>query len=76
MSVHVLSYVPEESIATLRQIFPKATTLLTDLNEARPLIRTYLTVKTPNGGQLISGVGDSAATLDFVSEDFVRRFAL
>jgi hypothetical protein len=33
-------------------------------------------VKTPNGRHQISGLVDCAATLDFVSEDFVRRFAL
>jgi hypothetical protein len=55
---------------------PLATTLLTDLTEARPLMRTELTVKTPDGGHRISDLVDCAATLDFVSEDFVRRFAL
>jgi hypothetical protein len=35
-----------------------------------------MTVKTPNGGQLISGLVHCAATRYFVSEDFVRRFAL
>jgi hypothetical protein len=34
------------------------------------------TAKTPNGGHIISGLVDCAATLDFVYEDFVRRFAL
>jgi hypothetical protein len=33
-------------------------------------------VQTPYGGHHISGLVDCAATLDFVSEDFVRRFAL
>jgi hypothetical protein len=33
-------------------------------------------VKTPNGGHQISGLVDCAATLDFVYDDFVRRFAL
>jgi hypothetical protein len=33
-------------------------------------------VKTPDGGHQISGLVDCAATLDFVFEDFVRRFAL
>jgi hypothetical protein len=33
-------------------------------------------VKTLGGRPLISGLLDCAATLDFVSEDFVRRFAL
>jgi predicted aspartyl protease len=49
---------------------------MADLTEARPLIRTELTVKTPDGGHQISGLVDCAATLDFVYEDFVRRFAL
>jgi hypothetical protein len=75
-SVLVPRDVPEESIATLRQFSTEATALLTDLIEARPLIRTELIVKTPNGGQLISRLVYCAATLDFVSHDFVRRFAL
>jgi hypothetical protein len=50
--------------------------MLTDLIEARPSIRTELLVKTHNGGQLISGLVDCAATLDFVFEDFVRRFVV
>jgi hypothetical protein len=33
-------------------------------------------MKTLDGGHLITGLVDCAATLDFVSEDFVRRFAL
>jgi hypothetical protein len=33
-------------------------------------------VKTPDGGHQISGLVDCAWTLDFLSEDFVRRFAL
>jgi hypothetical protein len=66
----------EPSIATVRQFSSPATTLLTDLTEARPLIRTKLTVKTLDGGHQISGLVDCAATLDFVSQDFVRRFAL
>jgi hypothetical protein len=37
----------EESIATLQQFPPKATALLTDLTEARPLVRIELTLKTP-----------------------------
>jgi hypothetical protein len=75
-SVHVPSDEAEPSIATLQQFSSPATTLRTDITEARPLIRTELTVKTPNGGHQISGLVDCAATLDFVSEDFVRRFAL
>jgi hypothetical protein len=65
-----------ESIATLQQFISPPTALLTDLTEARPLIRTELTVKTRDGGHQIFGLVDCAATLDFVSEDSVRRFAL
>jgi hypothetical protein len=75
-SVHVPPNVPEESIATLRQFSSEATAMLTDLIEVRPLIRNELTLKTPNGGWLIYGLVDCAATLHFVFEDFVRRFAL
>jgi hypothetical protein len=50
--------------------------MLTDLTEAKPLFRIEMAVETPNGGQLISGLVNCAATLDFVSKDFVRRFAL
>jgi hypothetical protein len=75
-SVHVLPVDTEWSVATLQQFSSTATALLTDLTEARPLIRNELTVKTPNGGQLISGVVDGAAILDFVSDDFLSRFAL
>jgi hypothetical protein len=32
-------------------------------------------VKTPDGGHQISGLVDCATTLDFICEDFVRRFA-
>jgi hypothetical protein len=64
------------SIATLQQLSPPTTALLTDLTEAGPLIRAELTVKTLDGEHQISGLVDCAATLDFVSEDFVRRFAL
>jgi hypothetical protein len=39
-SVHVPPVDTEESIATLQQFFSTATALLTDLTEARPLIRT------------------------------------
>jgi hypothetical protein len=35
-----------------------------------------MTVIILDGGQLISGLVDCAATLDFLSEDIVRRFAL
>jgi hypothetical protein len=40
------------------------------------LIRTELTVKTPDGGHHIIGLVDCVANLDFVFKDFVRRFAL
>jgi hypothetical protein len=76
----------EESIATIQQFSTLATTLLTHLTEAHPLIRTNgerfirtngeLTVKTFDGGHQVTALVDCAATLDFVSEDFVRRFAL
>jgi hypothetical protein len=76
ISVHVPSVDTEASIATLQQFSPPATTLLTDLTEARPLIRTEVTMKTPYGGHQLFGLVDCAATLDFVSKDFVRRLAL
>jgi hypothetical protein len=76
ISVHVPPVDTEESIATLQQFSPPTTTLLIDLTEARPLIRTELAVKTPDGGHQISGLVDCAAALDFVSENIVRRFAL
>jgi hypothetical protein len=68
--------IPDESIATLRQFSPEATTRLTDLTEARPLIRTEPTVITPYGGQQLFGLVDYVAALDFVSEDFVGHLAL
>jgi hypothetical protein len=58
-----------ESIAALLQFSLKAAALLTDLAEARPLILTKLVVKVHDGEQLICGLVDCAATLDFVSED-------
>jgi hypothetical protein len=61
-SVHVPSVDTEESIDTLHQFSLTATTLLTDLTEARPLIRTELTVKNPDGGHQINGLVDCAAT--------------
>jgi hypothetical protein len=76
ISVHVPPVDTEESIATLQQFSPPATTLVIDLTESRPLIRTELTVKTHDGGHQISGLVDCAATLDIVFEHFVRRFAL
>jgi hypothetical protein len=76
ISVHVPLVDAEESIATLQQFSPPATSLLTDLTEARPLIRTELTVKTHDGGHHITSLVVCPTTLDFVSEDFVRRFAL
>jgi hypothetical protein len=45
--------------------------MLTDLAEARPLIRAELNLETPNGGHVISGL-----VVEFVSEDFMRRFSL
>jgi predicted lipase len=75
-SVQVPHVDTEESIATLQQFSSTTTIFLTNLTEARPLIRTELTVKTLDGEHLISGLLDCAATLDFVYEDFVRRFAL
>jgi hypothetical protein len=66
ISVHVPHVDAEESIATLQQFSLPATTLLTDITEARPLIRTELTVKTNDGGHQIIGLVDCAATLDFV----------
>jgi hypothetical protein len=67
LSVHVPPLEAEESNATLKHFSPRATALLNDLTEARPLIRTELTVKTPEGRHHISGLVDCAATLDFVS---------
>jgi hypothetical protein len=55
----------------MKQFSRKAATLLTDLTEARPLVRTELTVKTPYGGKLFSRLVDCAATLDFMSGNFV-----
>jgi hypothetical protein len=75
-SVLVPPNVPEESIATVRHFSPEATARLMDLTEARPLIRIEMTVKTPTGGHLISLLVGIVATLDFVSEDFARRFDL
>jgi hypothetical protein len=75
-SVLVPPNVPEESIATVRHFSPEAPARSMDLTEARPLIRIEMTVKTPNGGHLISGLVCIVATLDFVSEDFARRFDL
>jgi hypothetical protein len=75
-SVDVPHVDTEESIATLQQFSSTATAVLTNLIEARPLTRTELIVKSHDGGHLISGLVDCATTLDFVSEEFVRRFAL
>jgi hypothetical protein len=66
----------EESIPTLTHFSSIVTALLTDLTEARPLIRIEVTMKTLDGGYLVTGLVECAATLDFVSEDCVRRFAL
>jgi hypothetical protein len=51
-----------------------AAAMLNDLSEARPLTRAELKVKTRDGEKQISGLVDCAATLDFMSEAFVRRF--
>jgi hypothetical protein len=66
----------EESIATLPQFSSIPTVLLTNHTEARPLIRIELTMKTHDGGQLVTGLVDCVATRDFVFEDFARCFAL
>jgi hypothetical protein len=50
--------------------------MLTNLTQARALIRTALKVKTHDGRQQISGLVYCNATLDFVSKYFVRRFSL
>jgi hypothetical protein len=50
--------------------------LLTDLTEARPLIRTELNAKTLDGGQRIAGLVNCVAAAGFLSKDFVRRFFL
>jgi hypothetical protein len=57
----------EEFIATLTQFSSTTTALLTDLTEARPLMRIELIVKTHAGGQFVIGLVECAATLDFVS---------
>jgi hypothetical protein len=75
-SVRVLLDDTEESIATLPQFSSRATALLTDLTEAWPLIRTELTVKTHDGGKLITRLVECAATFDFVSKDLIIYFAL
>jgi hypothetical protein len=74
--VHVSPNDHVKTIAAARHFPLEATTLLTDLAEARPLIRTELNVKTHDRRQQISGLVDCGATLDFVSKDFVRRFTL
>jgi hypothetical protein len=65
-SVDVPPCEPTASIVTLRQFSLDATALLTDLIEARPVILTEVNVKTHDGGQLISGLVDCDATLDFL----------
>jgi hypothetical protein len=65
-----------KTLAMLQQFSSKSAVVFPDLTEARPLIRNEQTMKNPHGGHLISGLVDCAATLDFVSEDFVRRFTL
>jgi hypothetical protein len=54
-SVHVPPGDAEQSIATLRQLSPPPTALLTDLTKARPLIRAEMIVKTHDSGHQISG---------------------
>jgi hypothetical protein len=44
----------EESISALRQFSPEATAMFMDLTEARSLVRTEVTVKTHNGGQVLT----------------------
>jgi hypothetical protein len=66
-SVHVPLIDTEESTATLQHFPPPTTSLLTDLTEARPVIRTELIVKTLHGGHQIFGLVECAATLDTVS---------
>jgi hypothetical protein len=60
----------------LRHFSPETRALLTDLTEASPFSRTEMAVKSPNGGNLIPLLVNYVATLDFVSQDFVRRFFL
>jgi hypothetical protein len=74
-SIHVSLDALEGSIATPREFPPEATALLTDLTEARPLIRTEQVVKTLDGEHLVFGLVDCAATLDFVSKDFLIGFS-
>jgi hypothetical protein len=75
-SVHVQQDEPTPPIVTLRQLSPDASTVLTDLTKARPLIRTEMNVKSHDGGQLIFELADCTSTLDFVSKDFEIRFSL
>jgi hypothetical protein len=62
---------PTASIATLRQFYSDATSQLNDLTEVRPLIQAELSMKTLDGGQIISGLLDLATILDIVPEDFL-----
>jgi hypothetical protein len=66
----------KESTAMLPQFSSTVSALFADLTEARPLIRRELTVKTPNGGQLVTCLVDCAVTFDLVFGDFVRRLAM
>jgi hypothetical protein len=75
-SLHVPLDEPTTSIDTLRQFPSDATDPLTDRTEARPLIRTELNVTTFDGRQLFFCLVECAATLYFVSHDFVRRLSL
>jgi hypothetical protein len=71
-SVYVPPNVPTNSVATLRHFSPDAFAMLTDLTEARPLVRTELNVKTRDGEQLIPRLVECVVTLDSVSEDLIR----
>jgi hypothetical protein len=64
-SLHVPQNELLASITKLRQFSSEATAMLNGLTEAHPLIRTELNVKTHDSGQLILGLVNCAATLDF-----------
>jgi riboflavin synthase alpha subunit len=50
----------------MQQFSLRATALVTYITETSQLLRTEVSVKTRYGGQLISGLVDCVATLDFV----------
>jgi hypothetical protein len=75
-AIHLPPNDPMNSIATLQLFATDTTALLIDFTEARSLIRTELNVKTRDVEQHVSELVDCAATLDFVSKDFVRRLSL